>query len=116
MEDTSKQEILEAIGSIGRRQDEMARSQDEILSAIGVFAEQVDQRFEKIDQRFNKIEATMVTKSYLDDKLADLKGDMVALVRREDEKVDCLVGTMEKKKMLTASEARLVAAKGPFSR
>lgn len=33
------------------------------------------------------IKATMVTKNYLDDKLADLRGDLVVMMRKEDSKV-----------------------------
>ena len=46
----------------------------EILEAINEFSN-------KTDERFSKIEATMVTKDYLDDKLSDLRGDLVVLTR-----------------------------------
>ena len=59
-------------------------SKQDILDAIGLFAEQVDCRFDHIESEIVGIKAQMVTKSYLDDKLADLKGDMIAFVRRED--------------------------------
>jgi len=39
-----------------------------------------------MDKEVVKIRATMVTKSYLDDKMADLRGDTVAIQRKEDEK------------------------------
>lgn len=52
---------------------------EEILEAIHVFAEATDQRFAAVDQRFIKIESQMVTKDYLDEKLWDLRGDMVAM-------------------------------------
>ncbi len=66
-------------------------SKQDILDAIGLFAEQVDCRFDHIESEIVGmkseivgIKAHMVTKSYLDDKLADLKGDMIAFIRRED--------------------------------
>ena len=34
----------------------------------------VDERFDSINDRLNRIEATMVTKDYLDEKLANLRG------------------------------------------
>jgi len=33
------------------------------------------EKFEDLDGRLTKVEATMVTKDYLDDKLADLRGE-----------------------------------------
>lgn len=65
----------------------------EILEAITVFAEATDQRFTKIEseigsmnQRLTHVESEMVTKDYLDRKLWDLQGDMVAMTRREIER------------------------------
>ena len=48
--------------------------------------DEVGKRFDKMDKEVVKIRATMVTKSYLDDKMADLRGDTVAIQRKEDEK------------------------------
>ncbi len=48
----------------------------------------IDQRFDGIDKRFDRIEAVMVTKSYLDDKLADLEGATVVRQRKQDDKVN----------------------------
>ena len=63
----------------------------EILEAIQTFSSSVDQRFDRVDQRLDRVEATMVTKDYLDEKLADLRGDLVVLTRKEDEDDDALV-------------------------
>jgi len=49
-------------------------TKNEILKAINDFST-------------NKVEATMVTKDYLDDKLSDLRGDLVVLMRKEDKKL-----------------------------
>jgi hypothetical protein len=87
---------------------------EEILDAIGTFAEQVDIRFDAVDRRFEKIESQMVTKSYLDDKLGDLKGDMVVMLRKEDQKVNRLVGVLAEKGALTSVETRDVLSFRPF--
>jgi len=117
-------------------------AKQDILDAIGAFAEQVDLKFEQIDRRFDKVEAelgsmkselgsmkselgslkseigmikaTMVTKSYLDDKLADLKGDMVSMLRKEDQKVNRLLGILAEKRLLAPSEAQDVLSFRPF--
>jgi hypothetical protein len=39
----------------------------------------------------------MVTKDYLDNKLADLRADFGGLVRKEDLKVDEVIDTLENK-------------------
>ncbi|MDQ7815280.1 MAG: hypothetical protein RDU25_05775 [Patescibacteria group bacterium] len=114
MEDTSKQEILEAIGAFAEQVDQKFESIDKRFVNIDQRFESIDQRFDKIDQRFNKIEATMVTKSYLDDKLADVKGDIVTILRKEDQKVNRLVSLMGEKKLLTAAETRDVLSFRPF--
>lgn len=38
--------------------------------------EQIDQRFDQMDRRFDRIESTMVTKDFLEDRLADFKGTL----------------------------------------
>lgn len=58
-------------------------SNHEILEAIQTFAGDVDARFGFVEKRLTRLEALMVTKDYLDEKLWDLRGDMVAMMRRE---------------------------------
>jgi hypothetical protein len=96
-------------------------AKQEILEAIGEFAGQVDQKFVQIDHRFDGIEkdlvtikATMVTKSYLDDKFADSKGNTVSMLRKEDQKVNRLISVMTDKGSLTPAEAQDVLSFRPF--
>ncbi|MFH1172960.1 MAG: hypothetical protein V1692_00335, partial [bacterium] len=51
-----------------------------------------------------KIRNEMVTKSYLDDKLADLEGGLVSKLRKEDGKVDHLIGLLKNKSILSVQE------------
>ena len=53
----------------------------EILQAINSYATHNDQRWQKNEERLTRMEALMVTKDYLDEKLADLRGDLVILMR-----------------------------------
>ena len=66
--------------------------------------DEVGKRFDKMDKEVVKIRATMVTKSYLDDKMADLRGDTVAIQRKEDEKLNRLIEFLHKKKILAPHE------------
>lgn len=45
--------------------------------------EKIDKKFEEIDKRFDKIEKTMVTKDYLDERIADLRGDLASETYRQ---------------------------------
>lgn len=58
MENRDKQDILEAISLLADQTQE--------------YAENGDRRFDRIDGDMSAIKDQMVTKSYLDDKLADL--------------------------------------------
>jgi hypothetical protein len=68
-------------------------STGELLDAINEGFSQIDSKIVSMDSkivsmdaRITKIEATMVTKDYLDNKLADLRGDLGVLTRKEDKK------------------------------
>lgn len=52
----------------------------------------VDDRFSRFDDRFGRLEALMVTKDYLDDKLADLRGEMNLRFREHEKRFDRLEG------------------------
>lgn len=52
-----------------------------------------------------KMKVTMVTKDYLDAKLADQKGDLIVMMRKEDNKITRVVGLLEHKKIFTKQEA-----------
>ncbi len=55
-------------------------------------------------ERLGRIEATMVTKSYLDDKLADLEGHLISKLRKEDEKLNRLVELLANKSILAMED------------
>ncbi|HTK60651.1 MAG TPA: hypothetical protein VL283_05625 [Candidatus Baltobacteraceae bacterium] len=57
-----------------------------------------------ITEELAPIKATMVTKSYLDDKLADLKSDLVANDRKLEKKTDILVDTLVERRALKPSD------------
>jgi uncharacterized protein YydD (DUF2326 family) len=71
-------------------------------------------RLDKVEADITAIRAEMVTKDYLDDKMADLRGDLVVLTRKEDGKVKELVKILENKKVLSKSEVKKILAMEPF--
>jgi len=96
----------------------------EILEAINNFATNTEGRFQGVENNFQDMEgrfkgiekeitaikATMVTKDYLDDKLSDLKGDLVVLMRKEDAKLCGLVDLLKNKKVISEEEAKNILA------
>ena len=73
----------------------------------------VDKRFDGVDKeivgiknQLNKIEASMVTKPYLDDKLAELEGSVIVRQRKEDQKVNLLIDLLRKKSVLQDTDVR----------
>lgn len=65
-------------------------------------------------QRVDKIEATMVTKNYLDDKLVDVKGDIIAELRHEDKKVVALIEVLRNRNVISSDEAKGILGMKPF--
>lgn len=61
-------------------------SNQEILEAIQSFSEHVDGRLNRLETDVTKIKATMVTKDYLDEKLAIHHSDLVLRMQKEDKK------------------------------
>ncbi|MDD5071648.1 MAG: hypothetical protein PHQ42_02845 [Patescibacteria group bacterium] len=102
---------------------EKDESKNEILEAINEFSSKVDERFDKVDERFDnlegrvgKIEATMVTEDYLDEKMADLRGDLVVLMRKEDTKVVKLIEILKRRKIITEVEEKEILSMEPFAK
>jgi len=99
---TEIQEVSEIVNFI----KDYAASQKSVDALAG--------RVGNVESRLGKVEATMVTKEYLDDKLADLRGDLVVLTRKEDIKVRALVEVMAQKQLLSREEANKILSMEPF--
>jgi hypothetical protein len=76
--------------------------------------EQVDKRFEKLEHRVGGLETRMVTKEYLDEKIADLRGDLILLARKSNTKLSVLVEDLVAEKSLDPTVARRILALEPF--
>ena len=69
----------------------------------------VDKQFARVDKRLTKVEATMVTKEYLDDKLADLRGDIIVWFRKDERRFLYLVEILRQKKVLSDKEVEIIS-------
>ena len=74
----------------------------------------IDTRLDGIDGRLDKIESTMVTKDFLEDKLADLKGDIIVELRSEDRKLATLVEVLRTRQVITEADAKQILSMKPF--
>lgn len=68
--------------------------------------DKVEGRLDKVEGRLGKVESQMVTKTYLDDKLADLEGNLIVRQRKEDQKVNRLIEMLQNKKVLEETEVK----------
>ena len=100
----------------------------DILEAINSFATNTEQRFQKLETRFDTLEtrfdkletkviamkATMVTKDYLDEKLAGVQGHLISVIRKEDHRLTSLIKIFAQKDMLTEKEVVTLDAQKPL--
>lgn len=62
------------------------------------------------------IRSQMVTKDHLDEKLADLRGDLNVLIRKEDNKVLRLIEKLRMKNVLSSVEVKELLEMEPFAK
>jgi len=107
--EASKNEILEAINEFSTHVDQQHES---LKSEIGGIKSEIGD----IKKEVGSIKALMVTKDYLDEKLADLRGDLVVLMRKEDTKVVKLIEILKRRKVITEIEEKEILSMEPFAK
>ena len=100
---------------------EKEATHNEILDAINTFSSNVDGKINGVQSDIKSmksdigwIKSNMVTKDFLDEKLSDLRGDLVVLMRKEDTKLLKLVDILKERKLISAEEAIAVLSMEPF--
>ena len=73
--------------------DAQFKSVDAQFKSVASAAE-VEGLRQEIKADLRRIEALMVTKGYLDERLADLKGDLIIKLRKTNEKLDFIVSLL----------------------
>ena len=120
----TKGELLDAIqGIIQGTQSEILEAMQEFSSEVDRRFDAVDRRFEAVDKRFDRIEGRltsvenkMVTKAYLDDKLADEGVRYGGMIRETNEKVYAMADHLVAEKSLTTSSSSRIKLMNPFPR
>lgn len=87
---------------VDERFDAMDGRLDKVEGRLG----NVEGRLGNVEGRLTRIEATMVTKSYLDEKLGDLKGDLIAKMRTMDGKLEFVVDLLRAQSILSDEDLR----------
>jgi hypothetical protein len=113
-----KTELLGAIQEtredLGEQIQGLATHMDERFIEVDERFVRVDGRFDQIEGRIANVERGMVTKDYLDDKLADLRGDLVLLARKQNRKFESLIQEFVAEGRLTPAAAHRLLALEPF--
>lgn len=78
------------------------------------FRDLKDKMVTKDDLRVSLNKQKLEILDHMDDKLANLKGDLVVLMRKEDRKLIALTELLIDKKVITASEAKGIFQMEPF--
>lgn len=100
----------------------------EILEAINTFANHTEKRFQKIEEslggmkseiggmksEIGSIRAQMVTKDYLDEKINSMRGDLVSVIKQEDDKFKTLICVMRKRELISFEDEKVILSMKPF--
>jgi len=102
----TKKELEDKLGeAVGGVRQEMKQMESSIK-------EEMKQMESGIRQDMMKVKLDLI--DAMDDKNADLKGDLVILMRKEDTKVVNLIELLKHKQVLTSEEARGLLTMEPF--
>jgi vacuolar-type H+-ATPase subunit I/STV1 len=112
------QDALEAIHDLSSHVDEKFSNTDDKFSKIEDRFSKIDDRFSKMDGRLVSLEGfvrtQMITKSYLDDKLASKLGDYLIIDKKQEAKINAFAGKLKDKNILTHQEANEIISMGAF--
>lgn len=97
----SKKITLEKLGQMIANGFETTATKNEL--------EGVKNGLEGVKSEIKEIKAEMVTKTFLEDKLADLEGNVILRQRKEDKKVNLIIDLLKKKKIFGPSELKTLS-------
>jgi hypothetical protein len=92
--------------TVDQKIDLLAIAVKEGFDAVDKRFDGVDKRLDALEQKTTRMEATMVTKSYLDEKLADLKGDLIVKIRKLDGRMEFLEDLLRARAVLSDADVK----------
>lgn len=72
----------------------------ERIDRLDIRVQALEVKVDALEKRVSRIEALMVDKDYLDRKLAEFKWELLAVLRKEDDKFNLLVQILKDNKIL----------------
>ena len=139
--DATINDVLEVVKGLATKSDisvlaaNTEKSINDVLEAVNEFATKTENRFVSIEGKIGTMQSdigtmqsdigtmqsdigimqsTMVTKDFLTEKLADLRGDLVVLTRKEDRKLVALIALLRGKHLIEDNEAKSLLEMEPF--
>lgn len=112
----TSQDILNAINSFANVVENCFNTLEHDVSGLKSDVSDLKVKASNSEKDIANIKNQMVTKHYLDEKLYDLRGDLILLTRKEDAKLGTLVDILEKREIISQNEARQVLSLEPFSK
>jgi hypothetical protein len=113
-----EKKIDEKVGGLEKKIDEkvggLAEIVNELVEVVNDYATDIDKRFDSVENNISWMKSNMVTKDYLDRKMADMKGDLVAMIRDEDKKLGITVETLAEKKVISKDDEKRILSMEPF--
>ena len=106
----------------------------DVLEAVNAASSATEGRFSELKYEMGSMKSEMATKADLatmatkadlnrlelkiidamDEKLGDLKGDLIVLMRKEDKKVTALIGLLTERKIISMDDAKQLLGMEPF--
>lgn len=108
-------DVIEVLQGFSERMDQWFDAVEKGLDRHDGRFNDIDTRFDRLEGRVGAIEDSMVTKDYLDEKLHDLRGDLVILVRKEDRKLGALVDALVERHVLDSQTGARILSLEPFA-
>ena len=108
----TNREILEAVKELGTRFGRLETENREILETMNEFATNVEGEMGNLKAEMGRVKVEIL--DGIDEKLGNLKGDLVVLTRKEDRKIVRLVEILRDKNILAQEEAKQILGMEPF--
>lgn len=110
------QDVLDVLHTFSGNVDERFDRVDKRFGEMDERLSDMDERFGEMDGRLGQMRAVMVTKDYLDTKLADLRGDLITITRKGNTKFSALIDELVDSKQMDQNVAAKLLAMEPFPR
>lgn len=92
--------------------DELKETKEELKETKEDLGGKIIKVKEDLEEKIKNTELGL--KDHIDDKLADLKGDLIILMRKEDYKLLYLVKLLKEKKVISDEEVKELISMEPF--